>query len=114
MVSLDGQLSAAPRTLLDQLHAAGCRLYYPGGFDWPGLAIGNGIVKRYGATPWRYSALDYAPAKGVALHGEPVEAVWDAELAPRMRATGLAVHEEAQLPVLLRDLVDLARTNHQA
>ncbi|MDN5848165.1 MAG: TIGR02679 family protein [Nitrococcus sp.] len=104
MVSIDGQLSAAPRALLDQLYAAGCALYYHGDFDWPGLAIGNGIVKRYAARPWRYSAADYAPTHGIDLRGEPVDAVWDTNLAPKMRATGLAVHEETQLQVLLRDL----------
>lgn len=105
LVSIDGQLSAAPRTLLDQLHGADCRFHYHGDFDWPGLAIGNGIVKRYAAVPWRFSAADYAPAQGIGLQGEPVAALWDAELAPRMCATGLAVHEEAQLDLLLRDLL---------
>lgn len=104
MVSLDGQLSAAPRTLLDQLHAAGCPLYYHGDFDWPGLAIGNGIVKRYAAKPWRFSAADYAPRQGIELQGEPVAALWDDGLAAKMRAMGLAVHEEAQLSILLQDL----------
>lgn len=104
LVSIDGQLSAAPRTLLDQLHAAGCRLYYHGDFDWPGLTIANGIMQRYAAGPWRYSAADYAPTQGIELRGEPVEAVWDHELASKMHATGLAVHEEAQLHVLLQDL----------
>lgn len=105
MVSLDGQLSAAPRTLLDQLHSVGCLLYYHGDFDWPGLAIGNGIVKRYAAKPWRFSAADYAPRQGIELQGEPVAALWDNDLAAKMRAMGLAVHEEAQLSVLLQDLV---------
>lgn len=106
MVSLDGQLSAAPRILLDQLHTADCRFYYHGDFDWPGLAIANGIVKRYAAIPWRYAAADYAPTQGIALRGEPVDAIWDPKLSPRMRTAGLAVHEEAQLALLLQDLRD--------
>lgn len=105
MVSLDGQLSAAPRILLDQLYTAGCPLHYHGDFDWPGVAIGNGIIERYAAQPWRYSAADYTPTQGAELNGEPVDAVWDPELSPKMRATGLAVHEEAQLQVLLQDLM---------
>lgn len=104
MISLDGQLSAAPRTLLDQLAAAGCAFYYHGDFDWPGITIANGIIARYGATPWRYSARDYAPDHGPRLAGEPVEAVWDAELVPRMRAAGIAIHEESQLDGLIADL----------
>lgn len=104
LVSLDGQLSAAPRTLLDQLHAADCPLRYHGDFDWPGLAIANGIIRRYAAQPWRYGAADYAPVEGIRLQGQVVEASWDPQLTVRMRATGLAVHEEAQLPTLLQDL----------
>ncbi|MDZ7785476.1 MAG: TIGR02679 family protein [Halioglobus sp.] len=104
LVCLDGQLSAAPRTLLDQLDAAGCAFYYHGDFDWAGLAIGNGIVARYRASPWRFSAADYTPAQGPALKGDSVEAVWDRALAPKMRAAGVAVHEEARLGELLGDL----------
>lgn len=104
MISLDGQLSAAPRTLLDQLAAAGARLVYHGDFDWPGLRIANHIVARYGAAPWRYSAPDYRPDNGPPLVGEPVEAAWDAALATRMRAANVAVHEESQLDTLIADL----------
>ena len=104
LVSIDGQLSAAPRTLLDQLAAAGCDFYYHGDYDWPGITIANGIIARYGASPWRYSARHYAPDHGPRLAGEPVEAVWDATLAPRMGAAGIAVHEESQLDGLIHDL----------
>jgi len=104
MISIDGQLSAAPRTLLDQLHAAGCQIHYHGDFDWPGITIGNGIMQRYGAAPWRFSAVDYAPVQGAELRGTPVAASWDAALAAKMQAAGLAVHEEACLSILLQDL----------
>jgi uncharacterized protein (TIGR02679 family) len=104
LICIDGQLSAAPRTLLDQLAAAGCGFYYHGDYDWPGITIANGIIARYGASPWRYSARHYAPDHGPRLAGEPVEAVWDAALAPRMGAAGIAVHEESQLDGLIDDL----------
>lgn len=104
MISLDGQLSAAPRTLLDQLAAASARFYYHGDFDWPGITIANGIIARYGATPWRYAAANYQPGDGRALAGEAVEAHWDAALAARMRNAGIAVHEESQLDELIDDL----------
>ena len=104
LICIDGQLSAAPRTLLDQLAAAGCDFYYHGDYDWPGITIANGIIARYGASPWRYSARHYAPDHGPRLAGEPVEAVWDATLAPRMGAAGIAVHEESQLDGLIHDL----------
>jgi len=104
LICIDGQLSAAPRTLLDQLAAAGCGFYYHGDYDWPGITIANGIIARYGASPWRYSARHYAPDHGPRLAGEPVEAVWDATLAPRMGAAGIAVHEESQLDGLIHDL----------
>ncbi|MGN8157945.1 TIGR02679 family protein [Salinisphaera sp. RV14] len=104
LVCIDGQLSAAPRTLLDQLARAGCDFVYHGDFDWPGLTIANGIMARYGARPWRYRAADYTPTDGPPLTGEPVEARWDDALAARMKATGVAVHEESQLDRLLADL----------
>ena len=41
---------------------------------------------------------------GSPLVGEPVEADWDAALAARMQASGMAVHEESQLDTLIADL----------
>ncbi len=104
MVSLDGQLSAAPRTLLDQLAAAGADFRYHGDFDWGGLAIANFFFQRYGGTPWHYAACDYRPAAGPPLKGDPVPACWDAQLADQIQAAGTALHEEAVLSTLLRDL----------
>jgi uncharacterized protein (TIGR02679 family) len=109
MVSLDGQLSAAPRTLLDQLAAANAHFYYHGDFDWPGLRIANHLIARYDATPWRYAVSDYNPDDGPPLTGDPVEAVWNTALATRMQATGIVVQEERQLASLL---ADLARYSH--
>lgn len=104
MISLDGQLSAAPRVLLDQLAAAGARFRYHGDFDWGGLRIANFFFQRYGGTPWRFRAFDYRPEGGPVLVGDPVAACWDEALAPRMQAAGRAVHEESVLAPLLDDL----------
>lgn len=104
MVCLDGQLSASPRTLLDQLQAADGRFAYHGDFDWPGLRIANGLFARYTAIPWRYSADDYQVRSGPALQGNAVNAIWDDVLTSKMKTVGLALHEEAQLPDLLADL----------
>jgi uncharacterized protein (TIGR02679 family) len=105
LVCTHGRPGAAVTTLLRQLRDAGAALRYHGDFDWPGLAMGNQIITRYGAQPWRFSAPDYAAAPaGSPLAGPPVEASWDPSLAPAMSARGHAVHEESVLPSLLTDL----------
>jgi len=104
MISLDGQLSAAPRMLLDQLAAQGARFCYHGDFDWGGLRIANHFFARYAAMPWRYNSSDYQPTDGPLLQGHPVAADWDAELAVCMERAGIAIHEESRLHILLEDL----------
>jgi uncharacterized protein (TIGR02679 family) len=95
------------------LSAAGCVFVYHGDFDWPGIALANRVIGRYQAEPWRMAAADYeylatrAQLQGtpsLPLSGSPVEATWDAELAPTMDALGIALHEEAALDLLLGDL----------
>lgn len=108
LVSLDGQLSAAPRTLLDQLAASGAHFLYHGDFDWAGLHIANVLFARYVVTPWRFGAADYQPTDGPLLQGQPVRASWDDELATAMQIAGRAVHEESVLDALLGDLADRA------
>ncbi|MCK9514725.1 MAG: TIGR02679 family protein [Ottowia sp.] len=108
MVSLDGQLSAAPRTLLDQLAAHGAHFFYHGDFDWGGLRIANVVFARYAATAWRFAAADYRPTDGPLLQGQPATASWDADLATLMQAAGRAVHEESLLDALLADLAHRA------
>jgi hypothetical protein len=81
-----------------------------GDFDWPGLAIVNRLVERLGVEPWLMDAAAYRDAarrSGLELAGDPVPAVWDPALAPAMERLGVAVHEEAVLPVLLDALEDL-------
>ncbi|MGW0474163.1 TIGR02679 family protein [Streptomyces coeruleorubidus] len=113
MVCTSGSATTVVLTLLDALAASGCTFAYHGDFDWPGIALANRIMHRYGAESWRMRAADYeylatrTQVRGtpqIALAGPPAEAVWDAELAPAMNALGIALHEEAALDPLLEDL----------
>ncbi|MGH8190832.1 MAG: TIGR02679 family protein, partial [Rhodanobacteraceae bacterium] len=104
MVSLDGQLSAAPRTLLDQLAARDAEFHYHGDFDWGGLRIANVLFGRYRVVPWHFGASDYQPTAGPTLQGPPAVASWDAALGPKMQKAGIAIHEESLLDLLLADL----------
>ncbi len=106
----DGMPSAAQRTLLTQLAAAGARLCYHGDFDWPGVRIGNWVMRQFNAQPWRYRAQDYLAAAGEVderqriLGADMCHADWDVELAAAMQACGRAIDEEARTEVLLADL----------
>lgn len=110
LICTDGMPGAAQRTLLLQLARAGARLHYHGDFDWAGLRIGNWVMRTCGARPWRYSAADYlaavrdVPALARALGSDSIEADWDADLAPVMRARDQAVDEEAVAADLMPDL----------
>jgi uncharacterized protein (TIGR02679 family) len=110
LVCVEGQPRTAARILLDLLAAAGAALHYHGDFDWGGIRIGNVIVRRHGATPWRYGVADYLSArKGAPLRGAPVEACWDGALATAMREDGRAAHEEGGMEALLEDLARAER-----
>ncbi|MFZ5511424.1 MAG: TIGR02679 family protein, partial [Pseudomonadota bacterium] len=110
LVCTDGMPAAAQRTLLRQLVAAGARLHYHGDFDWPGIKIGNHLIRSYGARPWRFGIADYlaaarsADGRGRTLGAGDVEACWDAALAPAMRERNLAIDEEAVAMVVVADL----------
>jgi uncharacterized protein (TIGR02679 family) len=110
LVCTDGMPSAAQRTLLLQLAAAGALLHYHGDFDWPGLTIGNWVMRACGARPWRFGSGDYTSAlRAVPNDGRPlgsasVAAEWDADLAPAMRTQNRAVDEEAVAAILIQDL----------
>ena len=105
VVCTSGRPSLVTVEVLERLRSAGAQLRYHGDFDWPGLAMANDLVDRFGAEPWRMAADDYLalPAQ-LTLSGRRVDARWDLELAPAMAHRGLAVHEEATLPALLRGL----------
>jgi len=113
LVCTAGNPTTTVLALLDALTGGGARLAYRGDFDWPGIAIANRIIKRYGARPWRMSAADYEEHVRVArdratplqpLSGQPAVAEWDQELAPAMASIGVGVQEESILELLLTDL----------
>lgn len=110
MVCTHGRPTVAVLTLLRMIRPVAARVAYHGDFDWDGIDMCNRLAERIGVTPWRFSSRDYraavqAGAAGVELDaGRGVEASWDEELAAIMRATGLAVEEEAVMPTLLADL----------
>jgi uncharacterized protein (TIGR02679 family) len=110
LVCTDGMPAAAQRCLLSQLAQAGARLCYHGDFDWPGLRIGNHVMREHGAEPWRFGAIDYLDAVRTAsslahpLEGQTAEASWDRALALAMREHRVAIAEEALAASLLQDL----------
>jgi uncharacterized protein (TIGR02679 family) len=111
-VCVSGEPNLVVDRVLSGLLECGADLRYHGDFDWPGVAIANRAVGRYGVTPWQMSAEDYVGAvrrDGPALQGGAVEPLWDAELGAAMRSHGHAVHEESVLPALLGSLVEEGR-----
>jgi uncharacterized protein (TIGR02679 family) len=110
LVCTEGMPAAAQRSLLSQLAQAGAVLRYHGDFDWPGLHIGNHVLRAHGARPWRFGAADYqaaladAPATGRRLQGTGVEASWDQSLAAAMRLALQAIDEEMVAESLIEDL----------
>jgi uncharacterized protein (TIGR02679 family) len=110
LVCTDGMPGAAQRCLLSQLARAGAKLRYHGDFDWPGLRIGNHVMREHSAQPWRFGADDYAAAirtasgLGQALTGQAVDAMRDEELAKVMQRHRISIAKEATAASLLQDL----------
>lgn len=105
LVCTEGQPRTAVRLLLGGLTAAGVELRFHSDFDWAGLRIGNLLMRRHGARPWRMGAADYGSVRGAVGLGEGfVSAGWDPALAGVMREMGCAVHEEQVMATLLVDL----------
>ena len=110
LVCTDGMPGAAQRCMLSQLVKAGAELRYHGDFDWPGLHIGNLILREYGAQPWRFGPADYITAIQSARRGDqslderPVEATWDRALTAAMQRHRIPIAEEAVAADLLQDL----------
>ena len=107
VICTNGNPTTAATVLLARLSSAGADLAYHGDFDWPGIRIANGIIRRFGARPWRMSADDYLAAANQSsrpLRGPSVAADWDPELEASMIAKGVRVEEELVLTALLSDL----------
>jgi uncharacterized protein (TIGR02679 family) len=110
LVCTDGMPSAAQQKLLGQLRDTGAHLHYHGDFDWPGLRIGNHVMREYGARPWRFGSGDYLSAVRAAPRGEhrlkgpEADASWDDALTPAMSRHQLPIPEEAVASALLNDL----------
>lgn len=110
LVCTDGMPAAAQRCLLSQLVKAGAKLCYHGDFDWPGVRIGNHVMREHGAQSWRFNAADYefavegASDLGQALTGKAVSASWDDGLMTAMQQHRVSVAEEALAASLLKDL----------
>lgn len=107
VVCTSGEPNTVVTAVLQRLVSSGRRLRYHGDFDWPGVAIANRLVARYGVEPWLMDAGEYETGlhpRGPRLLGAPVDPVWDAELGAAMRAHGRAVHEESVIGKILDSL----------
>jgi uncharacterized protein (TIGR02679 family) len=110
LVCTDGMPAAAQRCLLSQLAKARAQLCYHGDFDWPGVRIGNHVMREHGAKSWRFGAADYeaavegASGLGQALTGKAARALWDEGLMTAMQQHRLSIAEEALAASLLKDL----------
>jgi uncharacterized protein (TIGR02679 family) len=110
LVCTDGMPAAAQRCLLSQLAKARAQLCYHGDFDWPGVRIGNHVMREHGAQSWRFGASDYEAAVeeasgfGQALTGKAARALWDEGLMTAMQQHELSIAEEALAASLLKDL----------
>jgi len=109
-VCTSGEPNLVVQAVLRRLAGAGARLSYHGDFDWPGIAIANRVIDRFGARPWRMSAADYLTAvrpDGPPLGSQqgPVTPSWDEALGAAMRSHQRAVHEESVLPGMLAGMV---------
>jgi uncharacterized protein (TIGR02679 family) len=109
-----GNPTTVTLTLLDAITASEqVVLAYHGDFDWAGLAISGRVMARYSTRPWQFTAehyraaVDQAASRGVPhqpLTGRTTGFPGDPDLAEVMARLGIAVHEEALIEGLLRDL----------
>lgn len=108
LVCVEGMPDTAADRLLHQLRATGCTIAFHADFDWGGLSIGNVLVDRHDARPWRFTSDEYAMAvahhAGTTLPPRAVEARWDPYLGDTLRRRGRRVLEEHVLDDLLNDL----------
>jgi uncharacterized protein (TIGR02679 family) len=110
VLCMSGNPATVATLALDKLVADGADVVYHGDFDVAGVRIADRLFTR-GLRPWRFTDRDYLAAlastdssSSLPLNGEVPNTSWNPELASVMRSRGLAVHEEALLEHLLRDL----------
>jgi uncharacterized protein (TIGR02679 family) len=107
---MDGPGIAARSGNSSESSGAGAQLCYHGDLDWPGVRIGNHVMREHGAQSWRFDASDYeAAAEGASnmrqiLVGKAVPAIWDDGLMTAIQRHGLSIAEEALAASLLKDL----------
>lgn len=109
LVCVEGQLSAAARTLLARLADQGARFAYHGDFDWGGVRIATTVFRLVGTWPWRFDETSYLAAldrgHGSPLTtGVPADTPWDPRLRETIARRGLRVEEEHLLDLLITDL----------
>jgi uncharacterized protein (TIGR02679 family) len=109
LVCTEGWPMTPTLRLLEAARTTGLHLLFSADFDVAGLRIGNLLLGRLGALPWRMSASDYEShaarrPSGLELQGELPRARWDDQLAAAMRRRRRAVFEEQRLEELLNDL----------
>lgn len=95
--------------VLAALAAGGADLRYHGDFDWPGIAIANRAMARFGAIPWCMTTEDYVAAvrADAPVLGTPTATpAWDPELGAAMRHHDRAVHEESVLAQLIPQMAE--------
>jgi uncharacterized protein (TIGR02679 family) len=109
LVCVEGQLSAAARTLLARLADQGARFAYHGDFDWGGVRIATTVLRLVAASPWRFDETAYLAAldrgHGSPLTtGAPADTPWDPRLREAIEQRGMRVEEEHLLDLLIADL----------
>nr|WP_267885440.1 DUF2399 domain-containing protein [Streptomyces scabiei] len=89
------------------MHTYDTALLDHGDFDWGGLRIATGLLRRVPWHPWRYTAADYRSAVAAGrlappLAGTPTTAEWDTHLPVALMELG--VRAAGILDDLLADL----------
>ncbi len=115
LVCTAGYLRGATRLLLRMLATSGARLRVRADFDVEGVQIAAVTLALPHASAWRFDAATYAsgpPGPPLTRAAVP-ETPWDPPLSRTMYERGVAVHEEAVLPTLLRDLAERCGTSAQ-
>lgn len=121
LVCLEGIPSVAAWQLFEMLDCAHVSLHFHGDFDAGGLRIGNLVIKKTTALPWRFKTKDYTNGISQILNlfsqgNDGLESVtlsenslnievgWDPHLIPAMKKHLLALYEEVVVSELVADL----------